>query len=271
MSDSTPSPRLLLTARRVLSDLDGCLAAGNVPLPGAAELAARLGQRLLVVSNNSTETGAGLARVLAEGGLEIPAERIVLAGETLLRTLAGVRPGARVLLAAAGEMPALAEDLGLRRDETRPEIVVLCRDTSFDYARLQSIAAALAGGAELWVANPDLTHPGAGGRIVPETGALLAAVQATVQATVQAPTRAAAPQARPRVFGKPQAALYRAALGAVEPRLAVMLGDNPDTDIAGARALGLPGLLLGRQPEAAAPDLKSLLQRALAAEEGAVS
>lgn len=253
MSDSPASPRLLLTARRVLADLDGCLAAGNRPLPGAAELAARLGARLRVVSNNSNETADSLSAALAAGGLAIPPTRILLAGETLLRTLAAERPGARVLLAAAGALPDLAGALGLVPDDAQPEVVVLCRDTSFDYARLQAIAAALAGGAALWAANPDLSHPGAGGRIVPETGALLAAVQAV------------APQVRPRLFGKPQPALYLAALDGLDPGAAVMLGDNPATDIAGARALGLPALLLGRQPEAAAPDLKTLLERASAA------
>ncbi len=253
MSDSSASFRLLLTAQRVLADLDGCLAAGNRPLPGAAELAARLGARLFVVSNNSSDTAASLSAALAVSGLEIPPSRIRLAGETLLRTLAAERPGARVLLAASGALPALAQELGLVPDDARPEVVALCRDTSFDYARLEAIAAALAGGAALWAANPDATHPGAGGRIVPETGALLAAVQAV------------APQVRPRLFGKPQPALYLAALDGLDPDAAVMLGDNPATDIAGARALGMPALLLGRQSEAAAPDLKTLLALASAA------
>jgi ribonucleotide monophosphatase NagD (HAD superfamily) len=136
--------------------------------------------------------------------------------------------------------------------------VVLCRDTDFDYARLAAIARALAAGAELWVANPDLTHPGAGGRIVPETGALLAAV------------RAVAPAAPPRVFGKPEPALFLTGLAGTPPAEALMLGDNPATDIAGARALGLPALLLGPHPQADCPDVATLLARAFDLQ-GAVS
>ncbi|WP_119165153.1 HAD-IIA family hydrolase [Algihabitans albus] len=242
-------PRRLISADLLLADLDGCLAVNNRPLPGAADLAARRGARLHLVSNNSTDTAEGLARTLAAGGLEIAPTRIHLAGETLLRRLRRERPDARVLLAAAGDLPALAERLGILPGREDAAIVALCRDTAFDYGRLQVIAGALAGGAELWVANPDLTHPGPSKAPVPETGALLAAV------------RAVAPGVTPRIFGKPEPALFQAALDAtgVAAEDAVMLGDNPRTDRAGAASLGIPALLIGTHPDAVAPDLASLL------------
>ena len=263
-------PRRLFSADLVLADLDGCLAMQNRPLPGAADLAQRLGHRLHLVSNNSSDLAEGLSGVLTAGGLRIASDRIHLAGETLVRSLARERPGARVLLAAAGALPDLAKQLGLRSvtgDSAVEaiEIVALCRDTGFDYGRLQAIAGALRQGAELWVANPDLTHPGPGGRPVPETGALLAAVQAV------------ASNARPRIFGKPKPALFRAALEAagVHAEDAIMLGDNPSTDIAGAGSLGMPALLIGPHSEAVAPDLESLLALALTSHgresEGAVA
>ena len=246
-------PRRLISADLVLADLDGCLAVQNRPVPGAAELAGRLGRRLRLVSNNSTDVAEGLSGVLAAGGLQIAADRIHLAGETLLRSLARERPGARVLLAAVGAVRELAVRVDLYSETEEVEIVALCRDTGFGYERLQAIGEALTQGAELWVANPDLTHPGPCGRLVPETGALLAAV------------RAVAPGVAPRIFGKPKPALFRAALAAAGVRAedAIMLGDNPSTDIAGAEALGIPALLIGPHPDAVAPDLESLLALAL--------
>ncbi|MGP1255998.1 MAG: HAD-IIA family hydrolase [Kiloniellales bacterium] len=246
-------PQSLFSADVVLADLDGCLAVDNRPLPGAVSLAQRLGPRLHIVSNNSTDTAERLSHVLAAGGLKIEPARIHLAGEILLRRLAVERPGAPVSLAAAGEMPALAERLGIPRRDEGAAIVALCRDTGFDYDRLRAIARLLTDGAELWVANPDLTHPGLDGRPVPETGSLLAAVQSV------------APDAVPRIFGKPEAALFQAALEAAgaRPANAVMLGDNPSTDVAGAEALGIPALLIGPDRNAVAPDLASLFSLAL--------
>jgi ribonucleotide monophosphatase NagD (HAD superfamily) len=90
---------------------------------------------------------------------------------------------------------------------------------------------------------------------VPETGALLAAV------------RAVAPRAlEPLIVGKPQPLLFRAAMaraGLEEPARAVMIGDNPATDVAGAAALGMRSVLVGPAPGAAAPSLAALLPRQL--------
>lgn len=66
-----------------------------------------------------------------------------------------------------------------------------------------------------------------------ETGALLALLHACV------------PRARSCLAGKPSAHLVRMALGPVAPDATVMIGDNPDTDIAGARRLGIPTIYVG--------------------------
>lgn len=61
----------------------------------------------------------------------------------------------------------------------------------------------------------------------------------------------------------PAPALFAAALRrlGIEAREAVMIGDNPVTDIAGAAA-GIAGVLVGRHPDAAAGSLQHLLGRA---------
>ncbi len=238
-------------AEVVLADLDGCLATGNAPLPGAAELAGALGERLVVVSNNSTEDAPQLAAQLRAGGLALAPGRIVLAGELAVQLVAERWPGARLLLAGSATLAARARAAGLQLTQQDPEVVLLCRDLTFSYARLQRIAGALKEGAALVAANPDLTHPGADGVPVPETGALLAAVRAV------APTGC-----EPLVVGKPEPLLFRAALaraGVRDAARAVMIGDNPATDIAGATALGMPAILIGAAPAAAAPDLAALL------------
>ncbi len=227
----------------VLSDLDGCLIAGNRALPGAARLVAVCGSRLWVVSNNSSDTADTLAARLAGMGLAIPRDRIVLAGEETLRALALRRPGARVALYGAGPLLALADGLGLARDDHDPEVAVLARDPELTLARLARLAAQVHRGVPLLLTNPDPSHPGPDGTPVPETGALLSALAAV------------APGVAPGCLGKPAPDLLRIALAraGVAARDAVYLGDTPETDGEAARAAGVPFIRIARPAAAPAP------------------
>lgn len=231
-------------ARAVLCDLDGCLAESNLPLPGAAAFARHLGERLYIVSNNSTHDPLGLSQELALQGLEVPPHRIVLAGPLAVETIARRRPGCRVLIAGGAVLRARARSLGLTPAWRDVDAVLLARDTGFTYERLEAIVGALAAGADLYAVNPDVSHPGRHGRIVPETGALLAAV------------RACLPEVHCTVIGKPRPALYVEALrrAGCTADQAIMIGDSPSTGISGARLLGMDALLVGRHPLAEVPD-----------------
>ncbi|MBD3764385.1 MAG: HAD hydrolase-like protein [Rhodobacterales bacterium] len=211
----------------VLADLDGCLISGGTVLPQVPALFDACGERLWVVSNNSTDTAAGLSRRLAAMGLDLAADRILLAGEETLHTLAAAYPGARIALFAAPPLQALAQDLGLVLSPDRAEIAVLARDTGFGFADLARLAALVHRGAALWLTNPDPSHPGPDGVPVPETGALFAALDAML------------PRGLPQCLGKPAPDLIRKALAraAVLPGAAVYIGDTPQTD--GAAAAGV--------------------------------
>jgi len=253
--DTTPAPRLdaierVHGARAVLSDLDGCLAAGNIALPGAVDLAEQLGERLFIVSNNSTHDPLGLSNELAQHGLKVPVHRIVLAGTLAIDTIAREQAGARVMILGGATLRSRARNLGLIVADRDVDTVLVARDLAFSYARLEAAVQAIAHGARLYAANPDDTHPGHGGRLVPETGALLAAIRACV------------PAVPCTVIGKPEPAIYREALrlAGCEAHEAVMLGDNPATDIAGARAMGIDGVLVGPNPEAEVPAIGRLVR-----------
>lgn len=213
----------------VLSDLDGCLISGNRVLPHVPALFDACADRLWIVSNNSTDTAAGLSRRLTAMGLDLPAERILLAGEETLRALAAAHPGARVALFAAPPLQMLAQDIGLILSPDRAEIAVLARDTAFSFADLARLAALADRGAALWLTNPDPSHPGPDGPPVPETGALFAALRAML------------PHLLPRCIGKPAPDLIRKALAraAVLPAAAVYIGDTPQTDGVAAIAAGV--------------------------------
>lgn len=212
-----------------LIDLDGTLVCGGRPLAGAAGFLQACGERFVIVSNDGEHTPAELAGDLARVGLDVPAGRIVLAGAVALKQIAARRPGASVLMLASEGLTRHAREIGLRPVSTRPEIIFLGRDRRFTHRRLALAANAVRDGAELVVANPDLVHPGPDGSVVPETGALLAALLAC---TGPVPYR---------VVGKPEPALFEEGLAllGLPKREVAMLGDNPRTDGEGARRFGL--------------------------------
>jgi HAD superfamily hydrolase (TIGR01450 family) len=240
---------LLARYRAILCDLDGCLVSGETVLQGAPAFIEGAGARLMVLSNNSTDTTASLSMRLARGGLSVVPERMVLAGVAAVELVARRSPGARVFVCGSGATVGYAAACGLQVYENTPEYVILTRDTGFTYGRLQAVLGHLTHGARLVVANVDATHPGANGVPVPETGALLAAV------------RECLPGQEFEVVGKPEPALFRVALErlGVGPDEAVLVGDNPATDGAGAKAAGVDFIQIGKGDGARFRDLAGLV------------
>jgi len=236
--------------RNLLCDLDGCLIAGDTVLAGARELLARAGDRLWIVSNNSTDMPATLAERLERLGLPVRQDRIVLAGATALEWLARRNPGARIAVYGSDPICDHARSLGLVFDQHTPQFVLLARDPAFSYAKLNRIVRQIDDGARLIVTNLDATHPGPDGHAIAETGALLAAV------------RSCLPGLRYQAIGKPGRLIYRAVLRHVpaDPRALLAIGDNPKTDGEGARRFGIPYVLIGRGAGADFATLAHLLE-----------
>lgn len=220
----------------ILCDLDGCLISGDVVLPGAEALLQRAGDRLTILSNNSTDTPETLSARVGAMGLTVPPARIVLAGTAAVEHLAAL-PGARTRLYASAALRAHAAASGLAQEDAAPSHVLLAKDLSYGYAELNETIGLLSRGARLVVANPDVSYPGPDGLPVPETGSFLAAILSVL------------PDLSYDVIGKPGPALYRSALKRYReaPQKVLAIGDNPLTDAEGARRLGLDFLLVGPQ------------------------
>lgn len=241
MDDESSNPLELLqlhramihSARGVFLDWDGCLAVDNKILPSTRALLSQCASRVVIISNNSTMLPEDFARILERGGVSVPSHNIVLAGAQAVRGLASRRR--RILMYGSARMKAFALSLGLTLERECADTVLLMRDPRFNYAKLLRAANALHKGARLVVANADRTHPAPGNRLVPETGALLAALRTCV------------PHVEPEIVGKPSPLLFMMAceiLG-ITPDEAVMIGDNPETDGDGAAALGIASIMIG--------------------------
>lgn len=236
-------------------DLDGVVWRGDELIEGAAEgLAAirRAGKRVLFLSNNSSYRPAWVAARLAGWGIEAePSEVLTSAAVTKLWLVAEGFEGQRAFVLGS---PALTEQLAGVVEIAVPaagvgdrgaDVVVVARDTSFDFAKLVTVAGAVRAGARLVAVNRDDTMPVPGG-LEPGTGAILAAIEVAsgVSATV---------------LGKPEMPMMSAALERLGPD-ALLVGDRVDSDVAGARnagwdaALVLSGVATGSDLFNPAPD-----------------
>jgi ribonucleotide monophosphatase NagD (HAD superfamily) len=172
-----------------------------------------------------------------------------------------LEPGSTALVCAdGGVFEALAARGVSVVSEGPADAVVVGWTRRFDFDLLATTATAVRQGARFIGTNEDPTHP-TPGRLLPGSGAILAAVATAAQAT-------------PEVAGKPHDPLV-VLLRARAPDAVLVVGDRPSTDGALARRLGLPFALVrtgvtsgGREPmvvepDEEAPDLQTLVARHL--------
>lgn len=249
-AEMPPAAAWLDQTRGFIIDLDGTLVREGTVMAGAIDLLQRVSGRYVIVSNNSTDTAIGLSRRLRKLGLPVRPERLILAGEHTIRHMAERHAGARIMLIATPAIRAYARKSGLAVVDRDAAFVVLARDQRFTYTKLRAAANELRKGARLIVANADASHPSADGGLVPETGALMAAL---VECVGVQPAQ---------IIGKPDSLLFREGLRqlGVQPAEALVIGDNPATDAVGAVRLGMRYLLVGTAHQADAASLAALLQ-----------
>lgn len=235
ITDAGEARARIASARGILLDWDGCAAIANRPREDALAFIRKHRANLAIVSNNSTAMPEDISEILSQAGVDFPGTRIFLAGVEALAYAAGFA-GARTLVLANTHMKALAHQVGMNLVQQDAEVVVLLRDTKFSYAKLERAVQSLVRGARLIVANPDATHPSGEGLVIPETGALLAAIGTCVDLS----------QVNVQVIGKPSNFLFERACAVLKitPESAVMVGDNRETDIKGAKRLGMGAILV---------------------------
>lgn len=213
-------------AEALLLDLDGTLTVGDCAVGGAALVLERFNGRYAVITNNSSDLPETISQRLYRCGLAVPPSLVFTAGMATIDYLADMNLPTIAFLSPALRAHAIARGVPFVEEEA--EIVAIGRDTNFDYAALARAANAVRRGAKLVASNLDDRHPGAAGSLVPETGALVAAVLA------------AAGSQCIQVIGKPTPHLAERALGVLgyPASRSVVVGDNLATDGALAYAIG---------------------------------
>jgi NagD protein len=219
--------------KALLIDVDGVVLQDETPLPGAPELVAWLvatGQRLLFLTNFSSQTPLDLAGRLASGGMKVPADRFftsAMATAEFLDKQAG--DARRAFVVGEGALVHELYKVGFTISETAADFVVLGETRQYNFEMIQRASALIQKGARFIATNPDVAGPA--GR--PSCGALAAPIERITGR-------------RPFYVGKPSAFMMRAALrhlGAHSAE-ACMIGDNMETDIIAGVQAGIETVLI---------------------------
>ena len=216
-------------------DLDGCVWAGEVLLPGAREFLRALrqrGKRLVFLSNNSRELPESVRERLNRLGVEASGREVLTALELLGPAIAQRFGRTRVLALGTEEMVRILEAHGhsvvpLERWR-EAQVVAIGNDPAFDFAKLKAAAQAVARGAGFVTVNLDPRLPLEESEFDPGCGALAQAI-------------ATASGVRPLVVGKPEPLIFRTALERLgcQAHQAAMVGDSLNTDIRGGVEAGM--------------------------------
>ncbi len=237
----------------VLLDMDGVLYHGERVLPGAVDFLRRIAHlRHAFITNNPRVPPAGVADRLARMGFERPDPcQIMTSAQAAALWLTKQKPDFRYFAVGdAGLHEALAQ-AGVA-DQDNADFVVVGEGPGLDFRSLTiGINLILQKGAVLVSTNPDhnVDATCAGQPCVEPGGGALVAPFATGANVV------------PVTIGKPEPLLFEMALEklGVDPGDCLMVGDRPDTDIAGAAAIGMKTALVRtgrfRPGEAYPPDL----------------
>ena len=223
----------------LVCDLDGVVHRGEGPIEGAAPALERLRAqdlRLLFATNNGTKTIAEVQERLHGFEIETGEDEILTAALVTAEeiTRRGLNTKTAYVVGRGGIRNSL-EEVGitiLGGDEGRSaELVVVSGDFEFNYEKMHIASSAVRNGATFIATNSDATFPDAGG-LRPGAGAVLAGIET-------------AGGRRAEVMGKPNVPMMKAAARRVEgARRIGIIGDQPDTDLAGGFAMGWTTILV---------------------------
>jgi HAD superfamily hydrolase (TIGR01458 family) len=219
----------------VLLDIDGVLTVSWQALDGAADTLRWLEDRgfeVRLLTNTSSVTRAQIADRLAAADMPVDPSHIVTSVSAAARYLTETYPGVGCLVLNEGD---LSEDLqGVTQVGAAEAGVVLLGGAgpSIGYRELNQAFTLALSGVPLVALHRNTRFETAEGLAL-DMGAFLIGLETASHTTAT-------------VVGKPAEAFFRAALDdlATEAVRAVMVGDDIESDVLGAQALGITGVLV---------------------------
>ncbi|MGH2817087.1 MAG: HAD-IIA family hydrolase [Actinomycetota bacterium] len=223
----------------LVCDMDGVLYRGDVPIEGSAEAVEeirRRGVRLVFCTNNSRSTVGQYVDKLARMGIQATPRELVTSAVVTAEVLEKRRQaGARAIVVGGDGIRSELASIGIEIDDdpesTRADLVVVGWDPRFDYVAMRRAAAAVLSGADFVATNDDSAFPAPDG-LWPGAGAILASIET-------------ASGRRAEVMGKPHDPMMETVAGRLDGAQEVaMVGDRPETDLAGGARRGWTTVLV---------------------------
>jgi 4-nitrophenyl phosphatase len=214
----------------LILDMDGVLWRGNESIGDLKSIFGqikRIGWKVIFATNNATRTIHQYVQVLASFGVHAEPWQIVTSATAVIDLLINKFPngGPVYLIGEQGLVEACAE-FGFYHSDAGALAVIASMDRELTYEKLKSATLLLRKGVPFIGTNPDRTFPTPQG-LIPGSGSILAAL--TTASGVS-----------PIIAGKPESTMYKVALERLNTTAehVLVVGDRPETDIAGAQLIG---------------------------------
>lgn len=223
-----------MKVRGLLLDVEGVLVGDKryLAVAGAVEFIRGVraaGCPLRLITNNTTDDRPTLVEKLTRAGFDFTLDELHTCTAAAASHLHALSARRCLVLGNASLRRMFAESGFEVVEDSTVDAVVVGLDTDLTYERLLLATDAIARHGAAFVAlHRNRRSVDSAGRAVPSAGAIVAAL-------------AYAAQAEPTVIGKPSPAYFRQVLGelGVAAQDALVVSDDPLSDLAGAKRLGM--------------------------------
>ncbi len=217
----------------VLLDVSGVLYQGTEAIPGAAKALTHLrssGRQVRCLTNSTRQPKHRIMRKLHDLGFDIQPDELFTPVAAALDWLVHTGHSPHLLV-----HPALEEEFSCCDSSGPPAVIVGDAAQEFSYKNMNQAYRLLQKGAPLIALANNRIFMDEDGELSLDAGCFVKALEH-------------ASGIRARLFGKPDPGFFRAAVAGtgVSPAQSAMIGDDAESDIAGALAAGLAEAYLVR-------------------------
>jgi len=217
-------------------DMDGTIYLGKTLFPFTLRFLEELkkkGKKYIFLTNNSSKRAEQYQEKLRQMGIEVDLTKIYTSGDATIDYLKRLNKGKSLYVMGTPDLIHQFEEAGFETDSPDPDFVVLGFDLTFTYQKLDKACRFIRNSVPFIASHPDFNCPLENGDMLPDCGALSAAITA-------------ATGVRPTVIGKPQKEILNGILRRLNlPKEKIcMIGDRLMTDIQMGLNFGITSILV---------------------------
>ena len=209
-----------------LLDMDGTFYLGEQLIEGARQFINTLKKQqkqFVFLTNNSSKNTRDYCNKLENMGVNVSTDRIVTSGEVTASYIKNINQQAVIYLVGTKSLKQDFINNGLKVANNKNEAIdflVVSFDTSLHYQKLWDAHDLILKGVNYIATNPDRVCPLAGGKTMPDCGAIIELLKTSTGK-------------KPLVIGKPNTLIidYVAEKTGINPGKMALIGDRLYTDI----------------------------------------